>query len=144
MAVIGLGHTIGKNSQGQNAQRVLIDNQPILVSETTKGPVNHFYDSASVVPVASETLINSFTVPVGKAFDLLLCTCSGNNIARFIVKVNNQVVMVKRTWWTNFNVDFDFKEKKLIASDKVEIFVENNGSTSEFFESTITGGLYDI
>jgi len=125
-------------------QAVNIENvNPVMVEFATKGVTQNIYDSANAVAVNSETLINSFTVPAGKGFDLNAVTCSGNNIARFIIKVNGSIIQAKRSWWANFNVDFNIVEKLLSAGDKVEIFVENNGETAEFFESTIIGGIYD-
>lgn len=146
MAVIGNGVFGGKDENQKPALRVLAKNEngiPLKVEIGNRGTTTHFYDNANAVPVNTETLINSYTVPVGKGFDLNQVTCSGNNIARFIIKVNGSIIQAKRTWWANFNIDFNIVEKILSAGDKIEIFVENNGETSEFFESTIIGGVYD-
>lgn len=146
MAIIGNGNQTGKDESNRPAIRVLAKNEngiPLKVEIGNKGITKNIYDNANAVPVNTETLINSYTVPVGKGFDLNAVSCSGNNIARFIIKVNSSIIQAKRTWWGGFNCDFNIIENILAAGDKVEIFVENNGETAEFFESTIIGGEYD-
>jgi len=119
------------------------DGDAIKVDIGSRGLSKNIYNQVNSVIINVETLVVSYTVPVGKKFDLSAATCSGDNIARFIVKVNSQVIQAKRTWFTNFNVDFDFQELILNETDKVEIFVENNGKSSEDFEATIIGGEYN-
>ena len=133
MAIIGNGNQTGKDESNRPAIRVLAKNEngiPLKVEIGNKGITKNIYDNANAVPV-------------GKGFDLNAVSCSGNNIARFIIKVNSSIIQAKRTWWGGFNCDFNIIENILAAGDKVEIFVENNGETAEFFESTIIGGEYD-
>ncbi len=119
------------------------ENSSIDVSVVPRGITKNIYNDVSAVVITVETLINTYTVAIGKKFDLKNLSCSGDNIARFIIKINGLTVIAKRTWWTDFNADFSFTGETLSAGDKVEIFVENNGIDSSDFESTITGGEYD-
>ena len=133
-------------SAGKHADRVVLsqeDGEAIKVEIGNKGITQNIFAEVNSVVSGVETLANTYTVPVGKKFDLNSATCSGDNIAKFTVKINGAIIQTKRTWWsTGFNVDFDFREQILNVGDKVEIFVINNGSSSETFESTIIGGEY--
>lgn len=119
------------------------DGEALKVDIGTRGVSKYIRNEVNSVPINIETLVASYTIPAGKNFDLSKVICSGDNIARFIIKVNGDIVSSKRTWWTNFNADFDLLELILVASDKVEVFVENRGSTTETFEATIIGGEYN-
>ena len=143
MAIIGLGHTIGKNSQGENAQRVLIDNQPIEVKIGNKGDVKHLFNQQNAVASNSEVLLNSYIVPIGKGFELTKINFSGENLAKYTLKFNDNTIDIKRTWWTKFNDYFDLIELSMSEGDKIEIFVENKGNSFSDFNATIIGGEYD-
>ena len=126
-----------------NVHVVQNDGEAIKVELGTKGISQNIYNEINSTPVGVETLIVSYTVPLNMKFDLSNATASGENIAEYIVKVNDDVVQKKRSWWSDFNQDFNFQELILSASDKVEIFVKNNGKNTVSFNATIIGGLYD-
>jgi hypothetical protein len=131
---------------GKHADRVTIaqaDGDAIKVELGNKGITKNIYNDVNSVLPNTDTLVVSYTVPVGKKFDLNSATCSGENTAKFTVKINGAIIQVKRSWWTEFNVDFDFREQILSAGDVVEIFVTNNGKASVTFDSTVIGGEYD-
>jgi hypothetical protein len=119
------------------------DGDAIKVDIGTRGVPKFEFNEIASVPVSIETLIVGFTVPVGKKFDISHATASGDNIGKYFLKVNDEIVQVKRSWWNNFNVDFNLNEIILNAGDKVEIFVENNGKDTVSFNGTIFGGEYD-
>ena len=145
MAIIGQGYVDEIGTDGKQVRRVVVKNDsPIDVSLSVKGQLQNIFNEASAVAVNSSTLINTYTIPIGKKFDFIYAICSGENKAKFTVKINNSIAQVKRTWWATFNCDFNFVELSLSSGDKVEIFVENNGSDAVKFESTIVGGLYDV
>lgn len=118
------------------------DGDAIKVDIGSRGITKNIYDDATVLE-SVETLVATYTVPLDKKFDLAKVSSSGDNIARMTVKVNDDVVQKKRTWWTSFNADFDFQELILSAGDKVEVFAENIGTGTADFNATIIGGEYD-
>lgn len=109
----------------------------------TGGVIYNIYNEVTGVVVDVETLVTTYTVPVGKGFNLKSAMCSAENVAKFIAKINNNTVQVKRATWNSFNPEFDFVEQLLVEGDKVEIFVENNGDTTATFDATIIGGEYN-
>lgn len=119
------------------------DADAIKVELGNKGITDNIYSEVNSVAPNIETLVTSYTVPAAKKFDLNYATCSGENVAKYVAKVNGTVIQVKRSWWTNFNVEFDFKELILSEGDKIEIFVTNVSNTSVTFDGTIIGGEYD-
>jgi len=116
---------------------------PIEVNVVSKGLVKNIFNDVNSVPKDVETLINTYTVPPAKGFYLRNIPCSGNNNAKFTVKINDEKVQVKRISWNSFNTEFNFADLVIATGDKVEIFVENKGKGSAEFESTIIGGEYD-
>lgn len=109
----------------------------------TGGVIYNIYNKINSAPTDIETLVTSYTVPVGKGFNLKNAMCSADNVAKFIAKINNSTVQVKRATWNSFNPEFDFVEQLLVEGDKIEIFVENNGDTVASFDATIIGGEYN-
>lgn len=110
----------------------------------TGGIIYNIYNQISSAPIGIETLVTSYTVPVGKGFNLKNAMCSADNVAKFLAKINNNIVQVKRSTWNSFNPEFDFVEQLLVEGDKIEIFVENNGDTVASFDATIIGGEYNV
>ena len=119
------------------------DGEILKVDIGVRGVSKNIYNSVNSIPLGSESLVVSYTVPVGKKFDLRRVSASGDNIARFLVKINGDTKQAKRTWWTNFNAEFDLEEEILISGDVVTLFVENKGQDAVSFEGTINGGEYD-
>lgn len=120
-----------------------IINDVLKVEFGNKGTTLNLYNEVNAVPVSASTLVNQYTVPVGKNFDLNKVAFSGDNIAKFTAKINNNTTQTKRTWFMNFNGEFDFVESILLEGDKIEIFVENRGEDATTFDATIIGGVYD-
>lgn len=119
------------------------NSEPIKVEIGNRGTSKHLYNEINSVPVASNTLLNSYTVPIGKIFDLSKINYGGDNIAKFTLKLNNNTLDCKRTWWTRFDGEFNLIELLMLSGDKIELFVENKGSVSTTFNSLIIGGEYD-
>lgn len=133
--------------QGKTAVRAKIcqdDGDALKVEIGERGVSKNVYNDVSGVPEEVETLVATYTVPVGKKFDFSRAVCSGDNIARFVLKINGDVKQGKRTWWVDFNAEFNVNEDILSAGDKVEIFVINRGKGAADFEGTIIGGEYNV
>lgn len=107
-----------------------------VVSDT--GETTSLYGEA-ICPVGAETLLASYTVPIGNSFSLKRVLLSGDNIATYLIKVNGSVQAKARTWWTNFNANVPFDNLKLNEDDILSIYAINRGATVETLEATILG-----
>lgn len=111
---------------------------------TTKGTTEAIYNEVSSIVVGAETLINQYTIPTGQALNLNRILVSGENISKYIVKINGAKVGTIRTWWSQFNSNLPFDNLKLSADDVISVHVINNGSMVSDYESTILGDLYNV
>lgn len=88
--------------------------------------INRWAEAASV-PAGSVAIINTYTVPTGHTAFLQRASVSGENIARFDIRINGSNIDTKRTWWGNFNVDFNFTNSNpdhgypLVAGDVITV-----------------------
>ena len=114
------------------------------VSIVPKGTNKNFYDEIAAATVGSSVLVASYTVGVGLEALLKKVYVSGDNIGLFHVKLNGNTVYTARTWWADFNKTIEIDDLKLIANDKIEVFVTNRGSMVAPFESTIGVNEYAI
>lgn len=131
--------------KGEPARRVNVcqkEGEAIKVELGTKGIGQNIYNERLILESIEEKVL-SYTVPIGKKFDLTNIACSGDNIARFRIEIAGDVKQKKRSWWTNFNVDFNFNELIIEAGEKIEVFAENIGTGTADFNATIIGGVYD-
>ena len=104
-----------------------------------------YYEKAELVPKLVETLVAMYLVPVGKIFNLDHIEASGENTAKYTIKINGQVNKVKYTYYgAPLNVDFNYNSYSLPASTLITVHVEhfiNNGPVD--FHATIEGRLQD-
>ena len=98
------------------------------------------WDDAAVA-ASAETLIVSYTVPVGQAFYLSRVEASGENMARYTVKVGAATVGVKRSYFTHFNVDFTFADLKIPAGTTVTVTAYHTRLVASNHEASIQGEL---
>jgi len=101
------------------------------------------YNSVSAILPEVDTLINSFTVPVGKFRQLNSVLVSGDNIAHFSIKLNGVIIAKARTWWVSFNEQIELHDTKIVAGDILSIHAENKGKVASDFESTIIAEEYN-
>lgn len=96
----------------------------------------------AICPVGSETLLVSYAVPTGESFSLKRVLVGGDNIAKYLVKINGDIVGTKRTWWTRFDDDLPFDNLKVNGDDILSVYAINRGATVETLEATILGDLF--
>lgn len=90
-------------------------------------------------PVGSETLLLTYTVPMGDNFALKRVLIGGDNIAKYLVKVNGDIIATKRTWWTRFDESIPFDNLRLNGDDILSVHAINRGVTVETLEATVLG-----
>jgi hypothetical protein len=104
------------------------------------------YDSVTGVAASGSQTIVSYTVPVGDTFNLSRISVSGDNIAEFTVNINGSPIATKRSWFTDYNVEFIFESSSgsgpaMNAGDTVNVVVNNFRPTPGDFNGTILGRL---
>lgn len=119
------------------------EGEALKVELGTRGIAKSIPNQISSVNETINALIVSYTVPIGKTFDLSKIICSGDNLSIYRVYIDGVLTYVKRSTWGNFNVDFDIVETIVSEGDKIEVFAENKGKGQSDYESTIIGGEYN-
>lgn len=100
------------------------------------------FNEVTLVPSGSETLIATFTVPMGKTGKIEKITASGENIGKYTVKLNGSSIDVRRTYWTGgFNVMFDYASDasgyKLNPGDVVSIHIFHESDDPATFDARL-------
>mgnify|MGYP000247433451 CR=1 FL=1 len=134
----------GDNSPARQTLARQPDGDIYDVVFTPKGENKSIYNEVAAAPVGSSQLITTYTVPA--SFESLLKNIfvSGDNLGQFQVKKNGSTIYTARTWWADFNASIPVDDLKLIANDKIEVFVTNRGSMVAPFESTIGVNEYAV
>lgn len=161
---VGLKQGLDVNILNQTTGEVKITDGTDTVNVNPDGSLNVNIVGGSITPivyttvnqfneinsVASGTLttIQTYTVPFGKSGYFQRVDTSGENIAKYTVKVNSGTVDVKRTYFGNsLNAEFDFLDSNdlginLVAGDVITIQVIHNRPTLSSFDSRLQIILY--
>jgi hypothetical protein len=115
---------------------VTITNAP-----TSSATYKNEFNQISAVPTSVETLIHSYTIPVGKVFTLTLVEVGGENVATYNVYLNGVLFAVRRTEFMKLNEEFQFYSTQMIASDIITIKVIHYRSVASKHETRIYGVL---
>jgi hypothetical protein len=128
----------------QTAVRAKIcQEDPIEVSEVEKGEVTFEYQEGPIASKASSNIIN-FIVPAGKVVELEKIDAGGDGFALYTVSVNGSTTHKKRTYYNSgFDTLFEFKSKKIMASDDIKLNITNRSGESCDFNATLTYRIYD-
>jgi hypothetical protein len=99
------------------------------------------YNSVLLSPMQTNITIITHTVPTGEKAYLRHVPVSGQNKAKYTVYINESIVQVKRTYYTEYNEDFRFDTSNggilLVADDVVTVKVDNNSNSSANFNASI-------
>lgn len=119
------------------------EGETVDVNQKPRGVVEIIYNEVASVPFGIETKINEYVVPAGKNFDSCCVTCSGDNISRFIVKIDGVNLKSQRTWYGNFNTEIQLPRFEFNAGAKLQVFVINRSDSVSDYETSISGNVYD-
>lgn len=127
------------DSTGANSLAVNPDGSINVVIDSTPGLGVNKYNEVLAVASGAAQVINTYTVPAGKTASLTLIDVSGDNIAKYIVKIDGIPQDQKRTYFGNsFNLTFDFQNNLLLNPGQVvSVEVHNFRPTSSDFNSKI-------
>ncbi len=112
-----------------------------LVGDGLSGDIQNVFGSISSVASSTLTDVVTYTVPAGKTFFLLHIEVSGDNIAEYTVDIGGSTEAFKRTYFTHFNEDFEFKGVEVSESTTIRVKVEHNRTPLGSFEARIVGNL---
>lgn len=125
-----------------NKLKVNVDGSINVTETATNGLEKNLYNGITSVAGGIQTQIVSYTVPVSKTATLHRIEVSGDNYARYDVFYNGNIISTKRTWYSNFNANFEYITRSddgisLIAGDVISIKVLHNRPYFGAFESRI-------
>lgn len=121
------------------AQEVYVGNntsQPIPVDPTTRGNTDYEYNEVQALSGGEITIIDK-TIVAGVEIDLESVHCSGDNIAHFIVKINDVIKFKSRSYWSDFNSVINLNYKTLGEGDNIKIIADNKTNKSAFFNASL-------
>lgn len=126
------------DSTGTNTLSINPDGS-INASLTNPGVGVNKYNEVLAVASGATQVINTYTVPAGKTASLTLIDVSGDNIAKYLVKIDGITQDQKRTYFGNsLNLTFDFQNNLLLNPGQiVTVEVFNFRPTSSDFNSKI-------
>ena len=100
------------------------------------------FSEVAAVVTGVETTLLSYTVTHDAGMDFLQAVASGDNIGKYRVKVNGVTRQMKRSYWSDFNVEFDMRSEDLIKDDVVTVTVISSADPDPApFNASIIGGL---
>jgi hypothetical protein len=126
---------------GENAQSVVIGNTAAIPVTFTQGVPFVEYSDISSLASGTLTTILSYTVPVGKTLAMEKVEVSGCNVADYVVEVDGAIKGKRRTYFGNFNADFDYKGLQVAAGLVVRVRVIHSRPTTGNFDASLIGSL---
>jgi len=111
--------------------------------DVTKGTIKTLFGEISTNPGATQTVV-TYTVPIGKAFELLKVLISGPNVADYFVKEDGATIATSGTDYLEFDDTIPFDRRRFEAGQVVSVDVKNLGASKETFNATIVGDLFGV
>ncbi len=129
---------VGNSDSGEPLYVALVDD---LSEQDT-----FIFEAITAVPNNDLTQIIEYIIPPNKIFNLDNIALSGSNIAKYTVKINDNINKIMRTYYGgSLSENIRYNSYKLIAGDKIEVEVihYNDLLHSGDFEATIEGKIKD-
>jgi hypothetical protein len=105
------------------------------------GTVVSTYAEISSLAASTLTTIVSYTVPALKKFQMDQVQVSGCNVATYTVLEDATTISKKRSYWADFNQEFDFFGLEFAAGKVITVKVIHERTGPGDFEARITGAL---
>lgn len=130
-----------------NTNTYINNTAPINVSGTVSisgvgGNAVNVYNEAAAVAASIETLVVSYTVPLGKKLRVNGAHGAGIVDTLFAVKKNTDYQSKKRNSWCERNVNFNLLFDA-VAGDTVSVYATHGNLVPQNFEANIFGILDD-
>lgn len=115
-----------------------------LITLPTPGETLIQRNEAIAVVKSVETDLITYMVPAGKILDLRRISCSGDNIALYKLYINGVATEDKRSWYINWDPEFDMANTQVDPGLIVRVTVTHFSDLGTGdFSATIKGVLYD-
>lgn len=118
------------------------DQNPIPVIFTEEDP-QFQYNSLVVAAGGFNELLGKIQV-AGKESKLTQLFLDGDNIARYEVVLNGDIIVEQKTYYTKFNTTFNLFKLRLNPSDVFKVNVENNSDSPAEFRATLVFSEKDL
>lgn len=140
--------TLGQKTMANSFPVVIASDQsPVPITIEGVNPNQNsvlIYGEQAAVPVGIETLIASYTAPLGKTSCLLLSYVGGENVGQWTVYNNASIYDKKYTSAAALNENFDFKTGSSIvpgqiigAGNSITVTVKQIGTSAATFNARI-------
>lgn len=116
---------------------------PLTTENKPRGTSKFIFNEVNSVGLETIEIIN-FTIPITQNADLNQISCSGENIAKYIFMVNNNIREIKRTIYLDYNTIFELKNLELQGGDNIKLLVENRTSEPATFNATLKYNEIDL
>lgn len=124
-----------------SAQSVVVENTGAIPVTFTQGTPLVEYADISSLASGTLTTILSYTVPVGKTLAMGKVEVSGCNVADYIVEIDGSTKGKRRTYFGNFNADFEYKGLEIATGLVVRVRVIHSRPSAGDFDATLIGSL---
>ena len=111
-----------------------------VVSASGATPVLE-YSSISSLASGALTTVLTYTVPLTKTLVLNKVEVSGCNVATYQVEISSVVKGVRRTYFGQFNADFEFNNFQVATGEIVRVRVIHSRTQAGDFDATLIGSL---
>jgi len=126
---------------GEAAVEVVVGNTSAIPVTFTQGvPIIEYGDIASLASGTLTTIL-TYTVPVGKTLALEKIEVSGCNVADYTVEIDGANKGKRRTYFGNFNADFEYKGFQIATGLVIRVRVIHSRPSAGDFDATLVGAL---
>lgn len=143
---ITLSHTDDSVAIGDGTNLIDVNPDGSLNVNVLPPVAKNTFNEVLSVPSGATLEINSYTVPVGKVSRVSTVSFSGENIAKYILKIDGTTIDIKRTYFGGqLNEMFSFDNQlELLAGQELTLEVENFRPDVADFNSRISVVEKDI
>jgi len=126
-------------------EKIEINNKPNnpvpveIVDDVAVGDLKSIYDESLSVAKNNEIQLVTYTVPTGKTFYLKEVEFSGDNRAKYWVRINTIRNGRQRTWDNHLNGRFNFYDMELVAGTFIELRMIHQRPQVGDFDGRIIG-----
>lgn len=114
---------------------------PIPTSEV--GTPNLIFNEVSGLGVENILLFN-FTLPLGVGFVLQEAIFSGDNVATYVIEINNQIKYKIRSNPTNYNPVLNLGKFQIRENDNIKVFVNSITNESASYNITLIFNEFNL
>jgi hypothetical protein len=113
--------------------------EEIGAEEVFLSRVKYLYSEANSVVSGSETQLLIYTVPSGMKSTIYKCDSAGTNTSRFRVEINGTTCFKKYSYFTDFNIEFNFTGGGILlnAGDVLKVYTLHNRPSNGDYAATL-------